>query len=342
MNPLLQRFLTPSLLLGLLASSPVLAESYTDIEVSNNATIAGAAFFGSIQVDPMGNSLSHGMALNVSQNTEELTGSYIIPGYYQDNWVTMDQWGMMESGGHWGPEYSWQVVGQDYFPPVYDESGNVIESERWEDRYDFVYVGDVWVPGEQVWGIIGTYQDNQPVWVDEQVQSYSEIRYNAPVIHQRATRSDTNWVWEIPDGAGGTYEALRLWHGGLALADYSGVNMTLSPSALYYNRSGTVPGSTHSNTTAQLGATTAIYTTTSSTGSLWAEDKMEVRPELMRLTRTDKDNGTTTIGQTQIAAKSASFAGVVTVQGNLKVQGVLRVAQHGDIDMGEFVNGPQP
>lgn len=342
MNPLLQRFLTPSLLLGLLASSPVLAESYTDIEVSNNSTIAGAAFFGSIQVDPMGNSLSHGMALNVSQTTEEVWSSYIIPSHYVDKWVTVEDWGWIDVGGYWSPQYSWQVVGQDYFPPVYDEFSNIIEPERWEDRYDNVYIGDTWFAGNQMWEIIGTHQENQQMWVSEVTQTYSELRYNAPVIHQRATRSDSNWVWEVPDGNGGTREVLRLWDGGLALADAGGMSMTLSPTALYYTRNGTVAGASSSNTTAQVGAEVTTYITTSNGGGLWAQSKTELRPELVRLTRTEATGGTTTIGQTQIAAKSASFGGVVTVQGNLKVQGVLRVAQHGDLSMGEFTNGPTP
>lgn len=343
MKHLLRFSLLPGLVLGLLLPGSALAQGFTDIDVSNNATIAGAAFFGSIQVDQMGNSLSHGMALNVSQTTEEVVSGYIVPAHYVDNWVTVDQWGMMESGGHWSPQYSWQVVGQDYFPPVYDEFGNVLEPERWEDRYDNVYVVDVWVPGEQVWGIIGTYQENQQIWVPDETQTYTELRYNAPVIHQRATRSDANWVWEVPDGSGGAREVLRLWDGGLGLADVSGVmSMTLSPTALYYTRGGTVPGATSSNTTAQIGAEVTTYTTTSNGGGGWAQSKTELRPELVRLTRTEATGGTTTIGQTQIAAKSASFGGVVTVQGNLKVQGVLRVAQHGDLSMGEFTNGPTP
>ena len=66
---------------------------------------------------------------------------------------------------------------------------------------------------------------------------------------------------------------------------------------------------------------------------------MEARPELVRLTRRDGDG---TLGQTQIAAKSAAFGGVVEVAGDLMVQGALRVPQRGDISMGEFTNGPQP
>ena len=111
---------------------------------------------------------------------------------------------------------------------------------------------------------------------------------------------------------------------------------------LTYTRSGTVAGASSSSTTALVGALAATYTTTSVTSGVWGQSKTEVRPEMLRLTRTETASGTTTIGQTQIAARSASFAGVVTVQGDLKVQGVLRVAAHGDISMGEFTNGPMP
>ncbi|MCB1278693.1 hypothetical protein [Prosthecobacter sp.] len=342
MKPLLHRFIAPGLLLGLLASGSAWAESFSNVDVSNNATIAGAAFFGSIQVDPLGNSSSYGMALDVSQETEEVWGGYITPAHYEDNWVTVEDWGWVESGGYWSPQYSWGVVGQDYFPPVYDEFNNVIEPEHWEDRYDNVYIGDTWIAGNQNWGITGTHTENQQIWVEEVNSTYSELRYNAPVIHQRATRSDANWVWEVPDGGAGTHEIMRLWDGGLALADTSGIGMVLSPSSLTYTRSGTVAGASSSSTTALVGALAATYTTTSVTSGVWGQSKTEVRPEMLRLTRTETASGTTTIGQTQIAARSASFAGVVTVQGDLKVQGVLRVAAHGDISMGEFTNGPMP
>jgi hypothetical protein len=272
MKPLRNRIIAPGLLLGLLASGSAWAESFADVDVSNNATIAGAAFFGSIQVDQTGNSLSHGMALNVSQTTEEVVSGYIVPAHYVDNWVTVEDWGWVESGGYWSPQYSWQWVGQDYFPPVYDEFGNVIEPERWESRYDNVYIGDVWVSGEQVWGITGTHQENQQMWVPDETQSYTEMRYNAPVIHQRATRSDANWVWEVPDGNGGAREVMRLWDGGLGLADVSsGLGMTLSPSALYYTRDNTVAGASSSNTSAQVGAEVTTYTTTSISGGGGAE-----------------------------------------------------------------------
>lgn len=339
MNPPYRLLTALSLLLGITVS----AQSYTDIDVSNQATIGAAIDLGSVQLGQTAGSTSYGVRMKVSQQAEEVLQSYTVPGYNMDNWVTVEDWGWVESGGYWSPQYSWQWVGQDYFPPVYDEFGNVIEPERWESRYDNVYIGDVWVSGEQVWGITGTHQENQQIWVPDETQSYTEMRYNAPVIHQRATRSDANWVWEVPDGNGGAREVMRLWDGGLGLADISsGLGMTLSPSALYYARSGTVPGAASSNTSAQVGAEVTTYTTTSISGGLWAQSKSEMRPELVRLTRTEAAGGTTTVGQTQIAAKSASFGGVVTVKGDLKVQGVLRVAQGGDIDMGEFTNGPQP
>lgn len=336
--PLHHLVITVSLLLGTSAS----AQSYTDLDVSNQATIGAAIHLGSVQLGQTAGSTSYGLRMNVSQQAEEVMQSYTIPGYNQDNWVTVEDWGWVTVPGYWAPQYTWGVVGQDYFPPVLDENGVEISAGYWMDRYDWIYNGDSWVPDSTNWGITGTHQENNPTWVPDQLSSYSETRYDAPVIHASASRTDTNWVWEVPDASGSLRKVMRLWDGGLTLPQPNGeVKMTLSPTSLFYTNAHSAPNGTDTlYKLTQMNAEGILQTAT--VVAVGEESKLETRPELIRLTRTEMDGGITTIGQTQIAAKSAAFGGVVEVAGDLKVQGTLRVPKRGDISMGEFTSGPQP
>ncbi|MFM2169594.1 MAG: hypothetical protein RIS79_3965 [Verrucomicrobiota bacterium] len=327
--------------LGLASGITASAQSYTDIDVSNQATIGAAIHLGSVQLGTTSAAgTSYGQRMEVTQQAEEVMQSYTIPGYYQDSWVTVEDWGWIDLPGYLAPQYSWGIVGEDYFPPVVDENGVEIAAGYWVPRYGDVYMGDTWCGGTTEWGITGTHQENFPTWVPDELVSYSEIRYDAPVIHHAASRSDTNWVWEVPDGSGSMQKVMRLWNGGLALPLPNGdVKMTLSPTSLFYTSSTALNASDTMDKVVQMNAEGITHTTTVNALGLTEESKMEARPELVRLTRRDGDG---TLGQTQIAAKSAAFGGVVEVAGDLMVQGALRVPQRGDISMGEFTNGPQP
>lgn len=328
--------------LGLASGITASAQSYTDLDVSNQATIGAAIHLGTVQLGQTAGSTSYGQRMEVSQQAEEVMQSYTIPGYNQDNWVTVEDWGDVWQSGYWSPQYTWGIVGEDYFPPVLDENGVEIAAEYWVPRYGDVYTGDVWVDGYYYWGITGTHQENQPTWVPDELVSYSEMRYDAPVVHHTASRSDTNWVWEVPGSNGDLRKVMRLWDGGLALPLPNGdVTMTLSPTSLFYTSTQSAPNGTDVlYKLAQMNAEGMTQTTT--VPAAGEESKLETLPELIRLTRTEINGGITTIGQTQIAAKSAAFGGVVEVAGDLKVQGTLRVPKRGDISMGEFTNGPQP
>jgi hypothetical protein len=331
-----------SVVLGLMSCYTATAQSYTDLDVSNQATIGAAIHLGSVQLGQTAGSTSYGLRMAVSQHAEEVMQSYTIPGYYQDNWVTIEDWGSLLVPGYWTPNYVWGVVGQDYFPPVLDENGMEISPGYWGDRYDWIHSGESWVSETTTWGITGTHQENQQTWVPDQLSSYSETRYDAPVIHHAASRSDTNWVWEVPDAGGSLRKVLRLWDGGMALPLPNGeVKMTLSPTSLVYISTQSAPnGADNLDKFTQMNA--EGITQTATVAAAGEESKLEARPELIRLTRTEMDGGITTLGQTQIAAKSAAFGGVVEVAGDLKVQGTLRVPKRGDISMGEFTNGPTP
>ena len=328
--------------LGLMSCYTASAQSYTDIDVSNQATIGAAIQLGSVQLGQTAGSTSYGVRMDVSQQAEEVMQSYTIPGYTQDNWVTVEDYGWVEVPGYWSPQYDWTIVGEDYFPPVLDENGVEIAAGYWVPRYGDVYVGDMWVAPNSNWGITGTHQENQGTWIPDELVSYSETRYDAPVIHASASRSDTNWVWEVPDSNGSLRKVLRLWDGGLTLPLPNGeVKMTLSPTSLFYASTQSAPNGTDTlDKLTQMNAEGITQTATVATAG--EESKLEARPELIRLTRTEIDAGFATIGQTQIAAKSAAFGGVVEVAGDLKVQGTLRVPARGGISMGVFTDGPQP
>lgn len=210
-------------------------------------------------------------------------------------------------------------------------------AEHWDDRYGNVYIGDTWVQTSEatsVWGITGTHQDNQQIWIPDSQVPYTEWRYDAPLIHSAASRSDANWVWDVPTNSGGSRPVMRLWDGGLALVQQDGIiNMGLTPNSLLFTD--TSLGVT--NTQAVFRADSTSYTLNDVNSG--AQSTAEFRPELIRFTRTESGNAP---GQTQIAAKSAAFGGVVEVAGDLKVKGVLRVPENGDLSMGEFTQGTKP
>lgn len=322
-----------SSILALTAPTATAQSSFSDIDVSNDASIGSALRIGQVQLGSTAGSTSHGVRLSVSQGAQEnVWQSVITPGYYQDNFVSVEDYGDIWTPGYNQPQYEWGIVSYNYFPATYDENGVEITAEYYEPVYGNVYTGDIWIEGYNTWGVIGTHQENQQIWIPETTQSYSEWVYDAPIIHSSATRSDANWVWDVPTGDGNTRTVLRLWDGGMALPDASGAtNMTLSPTGLQY----VLPGGSQYATYA---AGSAEWHSNSAT----VQEKAEQRPELIRFTRSETANGTTTSSQTQISARSASFGGVVEVTGDLKVIGTLRVPKRGDISMGEFTNGPQP
>lgn len=297
------------------------AETFNNVTVSQDATIAGAAFFGSVHSEGLPGNPTNipfpGVKMHVTQGSQEIWNSVLVPGYYQDNWITVEQWGYAPGPGHYEPQYTWGVVSQEYIPPVYDAEGNLIGGDYYQDTYGDVYTGDVWVPGEDTWQIIGTTMENQPIWIDDHYDStYSYTQYDAPLIRQTATRSDANWVWEVPTLEGEAKAVMRLWEGGLGLLNYEGqMRMSITPTSVYYENG--------AGSSTQMKADVTTYVTQVTGSGTFEESKTEVRPELVRLTRKEVVNNVMTTGQTQIAAKSASFGGVVTVQGNLIVEGTI-------------------
>ncbi|MFN7560720.1 MAG: hypothetical protein ACK5TH_02985 [Prosthecobacter sp.] len=334
------------LMLGLASGVTASAQSYTDIDVSNQATIGAALNIGWIQPNTAATSPIQGLTIYVQQTNQEVMKSYTEPGHWQDNWVTMEEYGTIQYPGSMQPQFNWQIVGYDDYPAVVDANGDVVTEAYSVPRYDYVYTGDVWVDGGSGWGVVGTYEDNQEIWVDERVVSYTQTEFDAPVIHQAATRSDANWVWEVPHPNGGQHVFMRAWNGGLALNGPDGrLGVTLSPTSLSYNRWAYHTdywGDQLDSQTDADGMTLKKIATNSAGGEIH-RDEVEVRADLIRLTRNENY-----MHQTQIGPKSAAFGGMVSVKGELhvgsevSVKGSVRVPETGDLLMGEFTQGSPP
>lgn len=105
-----------------------------NLTVSQDATIAGASGFGTVYTG-VGTAAtsSLGYRFSVTQSTEEVpvevTQSSWVEGYYQDQTVTVEDYGTI-SAGYWESMYTYQVVGYEWLPPVYDEFGFPIEGIR--------------------------------------------------------------------------------------------------------------------------------------------------------------------------------------------------------------------
>ena len=187
----------------------------------------------------------------------------------------------------------------------------------------------------------------------DQPAHYETIRvrnYTAPVIQFTATRSDAVWAWRTPDPSGGVdyngraalKDIMTLSDGNLTLNGDSGLgSLSITPASI---------GATHVLHIDDGGGYSANTMTTGADGLdflhqdendsvMVAASHAQVVPNAIILTREEDGQPT---GITQIAAKSAQFGGVVTVEGNANVKGVLRVNPAGDLDMGTYKHGTKP
>jgi hypothetical protein len=193
--------------------------------------------------------------------------------------------------------------------------------------------------------VIGTHQENQPYWTEGETNTWTSTEYGVPRVRFNATRSDTNFVFRVPSPGSGDdnmKDVFVVWEGGITVP-YSDASRTtvLLGDAIQHTLS-EAGGSSTTRMSAEVTALTATAAYTDGNGNHVDTSESELRPALLKFTRRESVNGTATVAQTQIAAKSASFAGVVQVNGNLKVQGTALIAPQGDLLMGAYTNGPQP
>jgi hypothetical protein len=313
-----------------------------DITV-NNLTIQQSAFFGSVFTDNAATMSSEGLRIDTAQDVAETYHTSTIPGYNQDNWVTVEDYGYVEYG-HWETPQMWDIVGQEWIPPVLDENGIEIAPGYYQSVYGWVSTGSpYWVSDGSTWGVIGTHQENQPVWVPEQTNSWTETVVGVPRVRFNATRSDTNFVFRVPgNGPEGMKDVFVVWEGGVSVPNADPSRMTVLQADAIQHTFMEAAGSTTTRTTAEVMTQSSSVAYTEGASVHQDTSESELRPALLKFTRTENVDGNTSVAQTQIAAKSASFAGVVDVNGNLKVKGAVLIAPQGDLLMGTYTNGPQP
>jgi hypothetical protein len=309
--------------------------------VQQDTNLYGATTFGRLAENPQ----MEGLRVAVQQDSWTSTYTNVItPGYgiYHD--VIVEDYGWIDAG-YWSPVYGWVTV-NDYIPATYDADANILTPESWSSHQEWQQVSSTWF-SNLIWGVTGTHtQQVQDYWVPEQVETVELTNFGAPRILLGATRSDTNWVFQAPSTSNGQMrDVLTIYNGGMNMSSEDGLNsISLSPwqvAQYAHNPS--------SNTTynAQRQADVTVHTSNASwqspSGLMHAETTNTSRPESIVLSRTEFGaSGTGNSTQTQIAAKSAQFGGVVTVEGDLKVKGSLRVLPAGDLSMGSFHTGIRP
>lgn len=317
---------------------------------ADNITIQQAALFGSVFTNAEATASVEGLRIDTSQATAEVYRTSITPGYYNETYVTVEDWGWVTTGGgHTEYITEWQIVGYDTIPATYDENNIEITPESYEPRYDWVITGSYWLTDPSVWAVTGTHQEYQQTWVPEQINSWTETTSGGvPRVRFNATRSDTNFVFRVPSPSGpeGMKDILVLWEGGMSLPndDPARTNVLTAGSLQqsWVQASSGYNQQTSSNIRAEVSTLTTNVQRLEAGVWHYESSENESRPESLRLTRTENSNSGQTVAQTQISANSAKFAGSMEVAGDAKVSGALLIQPRGDLTMGIYTSGPQP
>lgn len=308
----------------------------------NHTTSFGTLYEG-LQSSPT--PISRAFTVSTSQGFQEVQVPYTVQGYYQDGYVTVEDYGTIYSG-HWEAQYNWGIVSGQTYPAIYDENG-VETTPAYDDyQYGYLYTGDAWVD-DSYWGVIGTHSEPGQVWVEAHLSSYTDYEYGVPKIQFTAARSDANWAWQVPASGGGVKDILLLWNGGLRIpSEDSNRMMALMEDSLTQSYQVPWDGTQERLDSSELRMNELKKYTrvrhNTALGEVTEMSTSQVRSESIQFTREEQMAGTSTTVQTQIAAKSANFGGVVQVQGDLGVQGVIRVHPAGNLGMGPYTQGPTP
>lgn len=322
------------------------------LTVNAGATISGLLQFGTASTGVVGASPSTTSAfqLSIAQGLKEITVPYTVEGHYEEGYVTVEDYGWVPDG-YTQPQYTITQIGSDYFPAVYDNEGNIVTEAYTEPRYESIYTGDMWIETGTRWAVIGSHTEMGQIWVDSYESSYTDYLFEAPKIQFTASRSDANWAWQVPTENSGEYkDVMVVWNGGLRIPSNDPNRMMALASDSLTQSYDEVVGTERRVHVSRLGSHDLKTTVTTSTGSgaalISAESTNEVKPESIILTRVESQGAdpiaVTLSAQTQIAAQSAHFGGVMTVVGDVKVQGVLRLEPAGDLTMGDYQVGPRP
>ena len=219
----------------------------------------------------------------------------------------------------------------------------------WQEEWGDVYAGDEWVSSGQEWQVINSYTSYEEVWHDDYTQT-EEVEYTGferPKIKLAATRTDANWVWQVPDvdhNDSSLRDIFVLFDGGVKIPSRdANVNMALLSDNLTYSRA--VSGTDFNATKSSKSSATEVVMKTAQVfnDSTKMDDEASLEAQKLTFTYayTNAQNQTVT-KQTQISATGASLNGLVTMKGNVNVEGVMRVEPAGNLSMAGFEEGPRP
>ncbi|MBB5037466.1 hypothetical protein [Prosthecobacter dejongeii] len=341
--------------------APVLATNLT----ATNLTLTNSMAFGLVQVSDgaTGNNTAPGFRLTVEQDAtnETFTNTIYHPAYTTIEEQVQHEYGYVEIGGHYQDVYGYGIVNSYWVPDVTEDLGyfdennlwvsvpTVMTPGYWHEEWGNVVVGQEYVSGTQVWQIINSYTTSQEVYHDAYTET-EEVVYQSflrPKIKQAATRTDANWVWQVPE-ANNNATTMRdifvLFDGGVRIPSRTeGEAMSLLADNLTYSRA--VPGTDFNATQAIKTQAEKLVVTSdqvyTDTARIKDESSLAAHELTLSNSYTSPQNQTTT-KLTQVRADGAYFGGMVTVKDNLHVGGVIRVAESGDLSMGIYKNGTQP
>ena len=341
-------------LLAAVTSASALQTIGDSLEVTQQLTIRGDALFeGVTAFGKLPSQSTAGYLTDVYQGVSTVEREEIIPAHEEYQTVYVDDYGWMFQVV-WVDDYGW-VYRDVWNPEQYDSEGNILSFGYWTNQPFWEIVGghNNYV---EVWGVVGSHPESQPVWVPEQRNTYTDTVYGIPVVRQTGQRHDVIWSWRnynpVP---GGVRELMELSPAGLSLPhpDISDGSVRAALTSTSFEQSYTSPtiaaGPYQSygvkvqkdkivawfdnGQTAPNGndpGTFDVTVTTSKTAHYKPEEVLlqDIQPA--------PDGLTSQTVSTRISAASSTFGGNVTVNGALLVQ------PQGDLTMGVYTNGPTP
>jgi len=332
---------------------------------AENLTLSDSLSFGLVSINDEGASYHTvpGFRMIVSQETtsEVFTNTIYYPDYSTTETVYTDEYGWVEVGGYYQDHYEYGVVNSYWVDDVYVDNGYYDENNNWVsnpelvtpgymyEEYGDMYVGQEWIEGGQEWQVIYTSMITEEVWHEgySETQDVEYTGFQRPKIKLAATRTDANWVWQVPDvdhNDSSLRDIFVLFDGGVKIPSRdANVNMALLSDNLTYSRA--VSGTDFNATKSSKSSASEVVVKTAQvfTDSTKMDDEASLEAQKLTFTYayTNAQNQTVT-KQTQISATGASLNGLVTMKGNVNVEGTMRVEPAGNLSMAGFEEGPRP
>lgn len=357
-----RRFYSKISLIVIAAFSGVEQIHATDTTVTN-LTITESMAVGVIHINEgINNYQVPGFRVRVTQDStnEIYTNTIHYPAYTVTESTVHDMYGEI-SQGYYQDTYAWDKIREYWVDDVYADYGyydgegtwipnlQVVTPGHWESEFGYVVNGQEWVHQGYEWGVTGSYTTYEDIY-HPATTTTEEVEYESfdrPKIKLSATRSDANWVWQVPH-ANGNQDNMRdimvLFDGGLKIPSVSpDVGMSLLADNLTYSRSTTGTDFTLANVTQSTPEKFKVSAEQSFNDSSKMKDVASLEAQKISFTYsyTNQQNQTVT-KQTQVGAEASYFSGLVTMKNNVNVEGVVRVLPAGNMSMGDFDDGPTP